>query len=196
MEEADYDRDPTELGQVAVLDGTYLAPTDSTVIPETGEPLNTLWGEMAYQLGGQEAYNIICEAAQEGTAPGGKQLDSLFDKVGPCVILADELVAYVRNAGAAQDSIYTFIQSLTQSVRRSNHVALVLTLPQSRVEAGGVAGIEALVRLESLLGRIEAVWEPLAVDETFEVVRRRLFGELTSLTSRNETCEAFARDVF
>ena len=192
IDEAGYDEDPADLGQVAVLDGTFLAATDPDVT-ETGDPLNTLWGVMAYQLGGQEAYDIIGEAAREGTAPGGKQLDALFDKIGPCVILADELVAYVRNAGAAQDSIYTFVQSLTQTVRRSNNVALVLTLPQSRVEAGGEAGIEALVRLESLLGRIEAVWEPLAVNETFEVVRRRLFGEITSLTARDETCEAFAR---
>ena len=192
MEEAGYDEDPAELGQVAVLDGTFLAATD-TDVTETGDPLNTLWGVMAYQLGGQGAYNIIGEAAQEGTAPGGKQLDALFDKIGPCVILADELVAYVRNAGAAQDNIYTFVQALTQSVRRCSNVALVLTLPQSREEAGGEAGIEALGRLDRLLGRIEAVWEPLAVNETFEVVRRRLFGELTSETARGETCEAYTR---
>ena len=193
MEQAGYDQDPVDLGQVAVLDGTYLATTDSTIIPDSGDPLNTLWGVMGYQLGGQGAYDIIGEAAREGTAPGGNQLDALFDKIGPCVILADELVAYVRNAGAAQDSIYTFVQSLTQSVRRRRNVALVLTLPESQVEAGGDAGIEALDRLERLVGRIEAVWEPLAVDETFEVVRRRLFGEMTSPTARDETCEAFAR---
>ena len=192
MSETGYDNDPTDLGQVAVMDGVYLSATDPDVT-EAGDPLNTLWGVMAYQLGGQEAYDIIGEAARRGTAPGGSQLDALFRFVGPCVILIDELVAYVRNAGAAQDNIYTFVQSLTQSVRRSSNVALVLTLPESRVEAGGDAGIEALTRLERLLGRIEAVWEPLAVDETFEVVRRRLFGELTSLTARDETCEAFSR---
>ena len=48
-------------------------------------------------------------------------------------------------------------------------------------------------RLDSLLGRIEAVWEPLAVNEAFEVVRRRLFGEITDRAARNQTCEAFAR---
>ena len=54
-------------------------------------------------------------------------------------------------------------------------------------------GAEALDRLESLLGRIEAVWEPLAVSETFEVVRRRLFGGIADLSARDETCEAFSR---
>lgn len=116
-----------------------------------------------------------------------------FEYVGPCVILIDELVAYVRNAGPAQDSIYTFIQALTQSARRSKDAVLVITLPQSRVEAGAEGSADALDRLESLMGRIEAVWEPLAVNEAFEVVRRRLFGELTDLAARDQTCEAFAR---
>ena len=193
MEEAGYDQHPAELGKVAVLDGTYLAATDPTVIPESRDPLNTLWGVMAYQLGGQQGYDIIGEAARQGTAPGGRQLDALFEYVGPCVILIDEPVAYVRNAGPAQDSIYTFIQALTQSVRRSNDVALIITLPQSRVEAGGDSGAEALDRLEGLLGRIEAVWEPLAISEAYEVVRRRLFGQVNDPAARDRTCESFVR---
>ena len=193
MDEAGYDYSNAASGNVAVLDGTYLAPTDSTTIPESGDPLNTLWGVLAYQLGEQAAYDIIGEAARQGTAPGGRQLDALFEHVGPCVILFDEPVAYVRNAGVAQDSIYTFVQALTQSVRRSTNVSLVITLPQSLVEAGSKGGAEALDRLESLLGRIEAVWEPLAVSEAFEVVRRRLFGPVADPEARDQTCEAFSR---
>ena len=64
--------------EIAVLDGTHLSPTDTTVTKETGDPLNTLWGEMAYQLGGQQGYEIVGAAARKGTAPGGSQLDELF----------------------------------------------------------------------------------------------------------------------
>ena len=177
---------------IAVLDGTHLSPTDTTVTEETGEPLNTLWGQMAYQLGGQDAYGIVGQAARQGTAPGGAQLDQLFRHVGPCVILIDELVAYVRNAGAAQDNIYTFVQALTHAARRNDGVALVVTLPQSQAEAGGSGGAEALERLERLLGRIEAVWKPLEVNEAFEVVRRRLFGDVSDTVARDHTCKAFA----
>ena len=135
MQEAEWHPTPDKPPCVAVLDGTFLATTDLTVIKETGDPLNTLWGVMAYQLGGQDAYEIVGEAAREGTAPGGGQLDQLLEHVGPCVILMDELVAYVRNAGEAQDNIYTFMQVLTQSVRRSNDATLVVTLPESAVLA-------------------------------------------------------------
>ena len=117
----------------------------------------------------------------------------MLEHVGPCVILMDELVAYVRNAGPASDSIYTFIQAFTQAVRRSDNCALVVTLPESAVEAGGEAGAEALSRLDSIFGRIEAVWQPLEVDQAFEVVRRRLFGSTIDETERDRTCEAFSR---
>ena len=73
MEEAGYDEDPAGLGQVAVLDGTFLSQTDDKTIPDSGDPLNTLWGEMAYQLGGQRAYNIIGEAARQGVEMSQRQ---------------------------------------------------------------------------------------------------------------------------
>jgi len=192
MQEAGVDPGRDISAPVAVLDGTYLSPTDADKT-DNGDPLHTLWGVMAYQLGGQEAYEVIGTAARRRTAPGGAQLDRLLAHVGPCVILMDELVAYVRNAGDTTDSIYTFMQALTQAVRRSDHAALVVTLPESTVEAGGTGGAEALNRLDSLLGRIEAIWQPLEVNETFEVVRRRLFGSTIDSAERDRTCEAFSR---
>ena len=192
MQEAAWDS-TADRPRVAVIDGSYLAQTDLTATKETGDPLNTLWGVMAYQLGGQDAYEIVGGAARGGTAPGGSQLDQLFEYVGPCVILMDELVAYVRNAGDAKDNIYTFIQALTQSVRRSSNAVLVVTLPESAVEAGAEGGADALNRLDSILSRIEAKWEPLEINETFEVVRRRLFGRVRDEAERNRVCEAFSR---
>ena len=193
MDEVGLDKGSTLQSRVAVLDGTYLSSTDPTSTREKGDPLNTLWGVMAYQLGGQDAYDIIGQAARQGTAPGGAQLDHLFAHVGPCVILIDELVAYVRNVENGQDRIYTFIHALTQSVRRNNKTALVVTLPESSIEAGSNSGMEALSRLEHLLGRIEAVWEPLEVHEAFEVVRRRLFGSVVNEAEKKRTCETFSR---
>ena len=191
LAEAGFTDHPSGLGQIAVLDGTHLSPTDPT-LTESGDPLNTLWGEMAYQLAGQQGYEIVGDAARQGVAPGQAQLDALFEHVGACVILVDELVAYWRNA-VNSDSVFTFLQALTQSVSASENVALVVTLPESQEEAGGERGREALDTLERLFARIEAVWEPLAVSEAFEVVSRRLFGEVRDPRERDRTCEAFSR---
>ncbi len=193
LTEADWDDNTPLNANVSVLVGTYLSTTDADETKQ-GDPLNTLWGMMAEQLGGQDAYNIIGEAARMGTAPGGNQLDRLFEHVGPSVILIDELVAYVRNVqGVTQESIYTFFQAVTESVNRSKNVTLVATLPEGQIHAGGEGGMTALDTLGSILERVDAVSIPLEVDNAYEVVRRRLFGNLIDETERDQTCEAFRR---
>ena len=193
LEEAEWEHNAPLNANVSVLVGTYLSTTDADETKQ-GDPLNTLWGMMANQLGGQDAYNIVRDAAHEGIAPGGKQLDALFEHVGPSVILIDELVAYVRNVqSVTQESIYTFFQNLTESVNRSQNVTLVATLPEGQVQAGGEGGMTALDTLESILERVDAVSIPLEVDNAYEVVRRRLFSNEIDETERDLTCEAFRK---
>ncbi len=193
MEEAEWDPNTAINANVSVLVGTYLSTTDLDKT-KRGDPLNTLWGRMAEQLGGQDAYDLIRDAARKGISPGGKQLDELFEYVGPSVILIDELVAYVRNVQeVTQESIYTFFQTLTESVKRSDNVTIVATLPEGKVQAGGEGGISGLEELESILERVDAVSIPLEVDNSFEVVRRRLFGPVIDETERDQTCEAFRK---
>ena len=193
LAEAEWDTNPPLNTNISVLVGTYLSTTDADETQQ-GDPLNTLWGMMADQLGGQDGYNIVRKAAREGIAPGGKQLDALFEHVGPSIILIDELVAYARNVqNVTQESIYTFFQNLTESVNRSQNVSLVATLPEGQVQAGGAGGVSALDTLESILERIDAVSIPLEIDNAFEVVRRRLFGSEIDETERDLTCEAFRR---
>ena len=177
--------------KVAVLSGTWLSPTDTSVT-EKGDALNTLWGAMAYQLGGQEGYNKIRKAAKrQDISPGGEQLDRLFKHVGPCVILIDELVAYMLNTGENLEVNYAFVQILSEAVRRADNVVLVVTLPQSEREAGGTKGAEVLATLETRMGRVESIWKPLETNEAFEVVRRRLFGNEIDTVERDRTCNAF-----
>ena len=193
MEEAGWDSSTPITAKVSVLVGTYLSTTDSDKTKQ-GDPLNTLWGKMADQLGDQDAFDFIREAALKGISPGGKQLDKLFEFVGPSVILIDELVAYVRNVQeVTQESIYTFFQTLTESVNRSENVTLIATLPEGQVQAGGQGGITVLGTLEAILQRVDAVSIPLEVDNAFEVVRRRLFGPVIDETERDQTCEAFRK---
>ena len=194
MQEAGWDDTLDIHPKVAVLEGTFLSPTDAEVTKENGDPLNTLWGVMAYQLGGQTAYDLIGTAARrQDSAPLGAQLDKLFDHIGPCVILMDELVAYMVNLSdeSAVGVNYTFVQALTESARRAKNVVIVATLPESRREAGGTKGETILATLETRLGRIESIWKPLETNEAFEVVRRRLFGNQINETERDRTCETF-----
>ena len=195
MENADISINKGIDARISVLNGIYLSPTDEDVTHENGDPLNTLWGVMAYQLGGQAGYDIIGAASREGTAPGGGQLIRLFEFVGPCVILMDEIINYARNiSGDARiESIYTFFQNVTEAARQRNNVVIVMSLPESEVEVGDERAAEVLQRLETILGRVEAVWRPVEDREGFEVVRRRLFRDETcDEEARERTCDAFA----
>ena len=180
---------------VAAIIGTATSTTDvEAKTKEKGDPLNTLWGEMAYQLGGQDAYDIIGQAARQGTSPSEIELARLFDHIGPSLVLIDELVLYLRNLLPDQyDFAYTFIQNLTQAVSARENVSLVVTLPQSRQEAGDDRGERILDTLQSIVGRIEAIRAPISTEEAFEVVRRRLFQEVKDQTELENTCEAFAK---
>lgn len=187
--------------RVAVLVGTALDPQRPSRILSEGPEVYTLWGEMAYQLAGFRGYQLVADADYGGTAPGSNTLVDLFELAGPCVILIDELVAFIRNIKDAKgkprsgsfNANLTFVQNLTEAVKRVPRALLVASIPESRIELGDAAGEEVARKIENTFGRLEAVWQPVEVHESFEVVRRRLFGDLTDLQARDRTVEAFGR---
>ena len=79
----------------AVLVGTARGPLD-IIKTKDGLEIRTTWGEMAYQLGGADGYEMVRKQDESGIAPGSELLVELFTKFGPCLILIDEWVAYLR----------------------------------------------------------------------------------------------------
>ncbi|WP_243028145.1 DUF499 domain-containing protein [Thermus albus] len=185
----------------AVLVGTALDPAKGRPKPE-GIVVHTLWGEMAYQLGGVEGYRLVEEGDQRGVAPGSDTLKELFDRFSPALILIDEWVAFLRNlygetdlpAGTFDQNL-TFAQALTEAAKRSKATLLVAALPASDAEVGGSGGHAARIRLENIFGRLETVWQPATQDESYEIVRLRLFQTLSEegYRARDAVVEAFMR---
>ena len=174
-----------------VLVGTRLRPAQPDPKPD-GTKVHTLWGELAWQLGGKDAYARIAADDEKGTSPGDAVLGLLND-FGPCVVLIDEWVAYARQLHDRSDlpagsfeTQFTFAQTLTESAKAASNCLLVISLPASDtggsprtqaddVEVGGVRGREALERLSNVVGRLESAWHPATAEEGFAIVRRRLF---------------------
>jgi predicted AAA+ superfamily ATPase len=181
---------------IAVLVGTALDPTKPRQYPDA--TVHTLWGEMAYQIGGRKAYDLLAQADQTGVSPGSNTLHDLLFQFGPCLIIVDELVAYARNLyGAGRlpsgtfDSVMTFIQALTEAVRRSQESMMLISIPESNIEIGGEAGKKTLDTLAHIVGRMEAVWKPVTATESFEIVRRRLFASEVDYAARDTVVSAF-----
>ena len=202
LERAGLDKLPK--ANVAVLVGTALDPTrkkNPANLP--GYTVNTIWGEMAYQLvtsaGRPDLYAIIRDADRKGVSPGSENLKNLLNECGPCLILMDELVAYAKKIygvdglpAGSYDNFITFIQEITEAARASDNSIVVASIPESDIEIGGEAGKTALSTIEHTFGRMESIWKPVAANEGFEVVRRRLFLECKNPAAREAVCNAFS----
>lgn len=178
-----------------VLVGNKISPGSPSVKAD-GTVVRTLWGELAWQLGGRKAYDRIAADDEKATSPGDT-LRELFNEYGPCLILIDEWVAYARQLHDQSDlpaggfeTQFTFAQVLTESAKLAKNCLLVISLPASDtsgsphtqaddVEVGGTRGREALDRLRNVVGRVESSWRPASAEEGFEIVRRRLFQPLS-----------------
>ncbi len=194
-----------------VLVGNKISPGNPSVKAD-GTVVRTLWGELAWQLGGRQAYARIQADDEKATSPGDV-LRELFNEYGPCLILVDEWVAYARQLHDQSDlpaggfeTQFTFAQVLTESAKLARNCLLVISLPASDtsgsphtqaddVEVGGTRGREALDRLRNVVGRVESSWRPASAEEGFEIVRRRLFQPLSDpsqFKDRDVVARAFA----
>ncbi|GAB06338.1 DUF499 domain-containing protein [Gordonia amarae] len=194
----------------AALVGNEIPPATPSHKPD-GTVVHTLWGELAWQLGGAEGYAIVADADATGTNPGNL-LRELFTKVGPAVILIDEWVAYARQLPDSYDdkdpharrvtaglfeTQFTFAQALTLAAENVPGTLLLVSVPASEgrqmtpgetntqsegakasdLEVGGQRGHDALHRLDYVIRRVAYQWSPATRDESYEIVRRRLFVE-------------------
>ena len=193
-----------------VLVGNKISP-GNPVKKDDGTYVHTLWGELAWQLGGREAYERVRADDEKATSPGDV-LRELFNDYGPVLVLIDEWVAYARQLhdqgdlpAGSFETHFTFAQALTESAKLAKHCFLVVSLPASDtvgsphtqaddVEVGGRRGREALDRLRNAIGRVESSWRPASAEEGFEIVRRRLFEPLieqSQFVARDTVAKAY-----
>jgi hypothetical protein len=184
-----------------VLVGNKISPGQPSRKPD-GTLVHTLWGELAWQLGGAEGYAEVAEDDRRATNPGDA-LRRLFNRYAPCLILVDEWVAYARQLhdradlpGGSFDTHFTFAQTLTEAAKAADRTLLVVSMPASDIEVGGDRGRTALDRLKNAIGRVESPWRPASAEEGFEIVRRRLFQPVSdpaAFAARDAVVDAFAR---
>jgi hypothetical protein len=150
-----------------------------------GVHLRTLWGELAYQLGGKALYERVRANDESQRVPQGLFVE-ILKAASPCLILLDELADYCVGAAAVPvgdtnlaDQTISFIQQLTEAVQQVPGAVVVATLPASKYEvAQSEKGQEAFVTLEKRFQRLGADVKPVADEEIYEVVRARLFESI------------------
>ena len=182
--------------RLAIIDGNNISPSKAR--KRDSFSVNTLWGEIAWQLLGEPGYQIVSAADKDGTSPGKEALIEILKKASPCVILLDELVAYIRQletgksyVGGTFESNLSFIQALTEAMKAVPNSLLLASLPESEIETAGPMGKLALESLEKYFARVESVWKPVATEESFEIVKRRLFEASHSQGEIEKVCRTY-----
>lgn len=150
-----------------------------------GIHIQTIWGELAYQLGGKAAFEIVRKNDEQLISPAGL-FKRVLETAKPALILIDELADYCVKASARQagnstlaDQTLSFMQELTEAIAGTNNCVAIITLPASVEEVGSTAQAQQILgSLESRVRRIGADTKPVADEEIYEVIRRRLFEDI------------------
>jgi hypothetical protein len=136
----------------------------------------TPWGEIAWQLGGQESFAVVAEHERTLTAPAGDVIRKMLPKDRPSLILMDELLNYVsrsRKSGLSTQ-LYDFLHNLSETARGEDNMVLAVSIPASELEMTAEDQAD-YTRFKKMLDRLGKAVVMSAEAETSEIIRRRLF---------------------
>lgn len=186
--------------RVVVLDGVALNPHGREV---EGLTIRTLWGELAHRLGGKSFYEAVRTDDVARTAPGQTVLSDLLRQAQPALILMDEVMHYLAKARAVRvgdtnlsAQTIAFLRELTAAVGEVPRVVLVLSLPASSLEIpveSQAQAEEMFQRVRKVVGRTELIETPVARDEVFGVLKRRLFRSVGDQRVAKRAVDAFRK---
>lgn len=131
----------------------------------------TPWGEIAFQLGGEEGLAVVAAHEAQLTAPAGDVIRKFLPKDRPCLILMDELMNYVsrnRRSGLSTQ-LYDFLQNLSETARGSDRMVLAISIPASELEMTAEDQSD-YHRLKKLLDRLGKAVILAAESETSEII--------------------------
>ncbi len=143
----------------------------------------SLFGELAYRLGGDKAVKSLGKNDDPESQPNADTLEKLFAP-GPVLILVDELVVYMATlSDRGQGNVLALVTKLAAIATKRPQTVLVVTDPgaqaafasQSDRLRQGLVPIET--KLDEVFGRKMSDFDPIG-DESAEVIIRRLFDKV------------------
>jgi hypothetical protein len=175
----------------------------------------TLWGEIAYQIGGEELYRKIEEMATSMAAPGDNYFNIVL-KGKRVLIMLDELAQYAARLAAAApdgaDQLAAFLMSLHGFARRHQGISIVVTLASAtdafanqtsqlakllatvtgaQIDADGALAIsqQATKGVASVIARDATAVVPVQAAEISRVLGKRLFTSIDTRAAETTAAE-------
>ncbi|MDH7602031.1 MAG: DUF499 domain-containing protein [Armatimonadota bacterium] len=164
-----------------------------------GIETHSLWGEIAYQLGGLENYNKVRGIDDPEKVPDAALVRDIMPKEVPVLILLDEIVLYMlKLSERGYKALLSFMNTLMSEVTGRKSAVLVVTDPGQQVatqkEARDLEEItisqEMVKALEDIMGRKMADFDPIG-DESAQVIIRRLFTKVDRAAADEASAEYY-----
>ena len=166
--------------RVAVVDGQFFDATIGKRVPKGDITARTVWGWVAWALGGQAGYDLVRAQDEARVAPGGDAIVEMLRR-GPSLILLDELLEYLISTGGVRvekttlrDETLSFLKRLTVAVGNVDDAVLVYSLQSSKRESLEYTSL--LNTVEHLAARKDQRREPVEGNEILNVIQRRLLA--------------------
>ena len=192
---------PSEPVKIVTIVGGDLNPADG--VKKQDAVIHHIWGEIAYQLGGEEGYRLVRNADSQSVAPGPQFLDVLAGD-SPVLFMIDEPAEYMRRMGDSAGQLPAFLKTLSEWVTAANRPrALVLTLAWnpdaehdrrdafSKETTDLVAALDDTFReIQAVVSRPARIVTPAQRQDIEPILRQRLFAAV-DMTAAAPTAEAY-----
>ncbi|MEG4839201.1 DUF499 domain-containing protein [Microcoleus sp. B9-D4] len=181
---------------VAAIDGRDLDPEQGVYHSDSGLTTYTLWGEIAYQIGGICGYQLLQGSDKSGVSPGTSVLERLTGGQ-PTVIILDEIARYLRSAKAKQigrsdlaEQVVAFLFSLMDLAAACDNLVLVYSLASTADTFGEeTAELQETMRASA---RQERVLSPSTDIEIYNIVKQRVFDRVSEEAAQKVASEYLA----
>lgn len=192
---ADLNQIPANPVQVAAIACQDLDPTNGDFHPETGITTYTLWGEIAYRIGGIQGYSLLRGSDEKKVSPGTGVLQQLIQD-RPTLIVLDEIAQYLRKAKATiignsdlSKQVVAFLFALMDLAGSCNNLVFVYSLASSSDSfADETAELQETIRASA---RQEKILSPSTDIEIYNIVKQRLFSRVDEKAAKQAAQEYF-----
>lgn len=162
-------------------------------------PSDFFWGRIAEELGQPQFFK------PGPVAPGLNDWQQLFNKIsGPVLIMLDELPPYFGyyrtqqvGAGTIADVAQTALSNLMVAAQKQKNICVIISDLEAS-HADGTAMINSALENAKLeLGRTAYTITPvdLAGDETYAILKKRLFAQLPDANKVSSLAQQFAKSI-
>ncbi|MGH9739044.1 MAG: DUF499 domain-containing protein [Candidatus Acidiferrales bacterium] len=189
---------PTNV-RTAVFDGQFFDATKGKEIPGEKFRAQTMWGWIAWSLGGKKGYEFMRQQDEARVAPGADEIMALLAE-GPNLILLDEVLQYLISVGGIKvhqttlrDETMSFLHRLTGAVGNSSNTALVFSLQSSKRES--LEYVNLLQTVDHLAARKDQLREPVEGNEVLAVIQRRLLARIPTTDEATPAANAYQEIV-